>query len=118
MNITEQTLKHFLHTQKVPKLSGQFQNMEKCEYSKLSQILQTQLRLAYIKEAEEEIRQICTEYMDVFKLPGDRPTATLATQHHIPTHIPANRAITLRNHRIPEQHKKSRKPVNQVIFDI
>ena len=92
--------------------------MEKCEYSKLSQILQTQLRLAYIKEAEEEIRQICTEYMDVFKLPGDRPTATLATQHHIPTHIPANRAITLRNHRIPEQHKKSRKPVNQVIFDI
>jgi hypothetical protein len=45
--------------------------------------------------------------MDVLKLPGDRLTATSAIKHHIPTpSIPDNRAITLRNYRIPEQHQK------------
>jgi len=78
LNPTELTLKHFPQTQKLPKLSGQFQNVEKCESRKQTQILQTQIRLANIKE-EEEIRQICTEYMDVFKLPGDKLTATTAT---------------------------------------
>jgi hypothetical protein len=29
------------------------------------------LRLAHVKEGEQEIRQICSEYVDVFKLPGD-----------------------------------------------
>jgi hypothetical protein len=43
--------------------------------------------------------------MDVFKLPGDKLKATSAIEHHIPTPIPANRAITLRNYRIPEQHQ-------------
>ena len=66
-----------------------------------------QLRLAHIKEAEEEIRRICAEYKDVFKLPGDRLTATSAIKHYIPSpSIPANRALTLRNYRIPEHHQK------------
>jgi hypothetical protein len=45
--------------------------------------------------------------MDVFKLPGDKLTATSAIKHYIPTPtIPANRAITLRNCRISEHHQK------------
>jgi hypothetical protein len=70
-------------------------------------MLQSQLRLAHIKEGEEEIRQICAEYMDVFKLPGDRLTATSAITHYIPTpSTPANGALTLRNYRIPEHYQK------------
>lgn len=107
LNPTEQALKHFPHTQELPKLTVQFQGAERCEFNKRNQTLQTQLRLAHIKEGKEEIRQICTEYIDVFKLPGDKLTATSAIKHHIPTpSIPANRAITLRNYRIPEQHQK------------
>ena len=30
--------------------------------------LQAQLQLAHIRDGEEEIRQICAEYIDVFKL--------------------------------------------------
>ena len=63
MNSTEQTLKNFPQTQELPKLSGQFQNLEKVEFSKRSHTLQNQLRLAHIKEGEEEIKQICNEYM-------------------------------------------------------
>jgi len=44
--------------------------------------------------------------VDFFKLPGDRLTATSAIEHYIPTPtIPTNRAITLRNYRIPEHHQ-------------
>jgi hypothetical protein len=44
--------------------------------------------------------------MDVFKLQGDKLTATSAIKHHIPTPpIPVNTANTLRNYRIPEQHQ-------------
>ena len=100
-------------------MSCQFRNLEKGELSKRSQTLQTQLRLAHIKEGVEEIRQICNEYMDVFKLPGDRLTFTSAIQHYIPTpSIPNNRAITLRNYRIPEQHQKEvENQVKQMLED-
>jgi hypothetical protein len=44
--------------------------------------------------------------MHVFKLPGDKLMATSAIKHHIPTPSnPVNRAITLQNYRIPEQHQ-------------
>jgi len=69
-------------------------------------LLQEQLRLAHVK-GEQEIRQICAQYVDVFKLPGDKLTATSAVKHYIPTPtIPTNRAITLRNYRNPEHHQK------------
>jgi hypothetical protein len=62
--------------------------------------------LAHLKEGEQEIRQICAEYVDVFKFPGDKLTTTSAIEHCIPTPIiPTNRAITLRNYRIPEHHQ-------------
>jgi hypothetical protein len=41
-----------------------------------NQELQAQLRLAHAKEVEKELTQIYAEYSDVFKLPGDRLTAT------------------------------------------
>jgi len=45
--------------------------------------------------------------MDVFKLPGDKLTAMSAITHYIPTpSIPATRALTLRNYRIPEHQQK------------
>jgi hypothetical protein len=45
--------------------------------------------------------------MDVFKLPGDKLTATSGIKHYIPTpSISTNRALTLRNYRIPEHHRE------------
>ena len=45
--------------------------------------------------------------MVVFKLPGDRLTATSAIKHYIPTpSIAANKALTLWNYRISEHHQK------------
>ena len=44
--------------------------------------------------------------MDVFMLPGDGLSAMSAIKHYISTpSIPANRALTLRNYRIPEHHQ-------------
>ena len=94
-------------------MSEHFQNLAKGELNKLSRTLQTQLRLAQIKEGEDEIRKICNEYMDVFKLPGDRLTTTSAFQRHIPTPIPNNHVITLRNYMLPEQHQKVKNRYNR-----
>jgi hypothetical protein len=64
LNSTEEMLKHFPQTQELPKLSEQFQNVEKYELNKWIQALQTHLRLAHIKEGEEKIsrfvQNICT----------------------------------------------------------
>jgi hypothetical protein len=50
-----------------------------------NQLLQAQLRLSHVKEGEAEIRQICAEFIEVFKLRGDKLTATSAIKHYIPT---------------------------------
>jgi hypothetical protein len=43
----------------------------------------------------EDIRQICTEYIDIFKLPGDTLTATSGIKQHILTpSIPENNNYT------------------------
>jgi hypothetical protein len=103
-NPTKETLRKFPQTQEFSTLSGRFDKVRTSELRK--QTLQAQLRLAHIKEGEEEIRQIFTEYMDFFKLPGDKLTATSAIKHYIPIPtIPANRSITLRNYRIPEHYQ-------------
>jgi hypothetical protein len=92
LNPTDETLKKFPRTQGLPKLTGKFQDATNTSSHARNQILQTQLRLAHVKEGEEEIRHICAEYMDVFKLPGDKLTSTSAIKHYIPTpSIPANR---------------------------
>jgi hypothetical protein len=66
------------------------------------QLLNENLRLSHITEGSNEIRNICEEYVDIFKLPGDALTATTATEHTIPTPtIPKGRAITLKNYRLP-----------------
>jgi len=119
LNSTEQKLKHLPQIQELPKLSSQYKGTEEQELNKRSQTLQAQLRLAHIKEGEEEIRQICTEFIDVFKLPGDKLTATSAIKHHITTpSILINRAITLRNYRIPEQHQNEvNNQVQQMLED-
>ena len=84
-----------------------------------NKILQAQLRFAHAKEGELEIRQICAEYVDVFKLLGDKLTATSAIVHYIPTPtIPVNRSTTLRNYRIPELHQKEvDKQIQQLLVD-
>jgi hypothetical protein len=107
LNSTEQKLKCFPQTEPLPKLSGTFRTIEQRESKKRNQKLQDQLRLTHVKDGEGEIRQICAEYVDVFKLPGDKLTVTSGIEHHIPTpSIPAHRAITLRNYRIPEKHQE------------
>jgi hypothetical protein len=76
------------------------------ENKKRGALLNENLRLSHIKEGAEDIRKICQEYIEVFRLPGDKLTATTATQHSIPTpSIPQGRCITLRNYRLAEAHK-------------
>ena len=106
-NPADEVLKTLPQTQELPKLSGEFLEAKQENLHARNQILQAQLRLAHVKQGEQEIRQICAEYVDVFKLPGDKLTATSAIKHYIPTPtVPTNRSITLRNYRIPEQHQK------------
>lgn len=60
--------------------------------------LNEKLRLDHITEGAEAIRAICKEYIDIFKLPGDKLTITSATTHSIPTpSVPEGRVITLKN---------------------
>jgi hypothetical protein len=101
-NPTDEVLKTLPQTHKLPKLSGKFAEISQKEQQVRNRLLQAQLRLPHLKEGEQEIRQICTEYANVFKLPRDKLTATSAIEHCIPTPtIPTNTAITLRNYRIP-----------------
>jgi hypothetical protein len=106
LNHKEQTLRHFPKTQKLPKLWSVL-DYRKVQHKLKNHILQTVLRLAHIKEGEKDVRQICKEYMYVFKLPRDKLTATSGIKHHIPTpSILTNRAVTLRNYTMPEQHQQ------------
>jgi hypothetical protein len=71
------------------------------------QLLNENLRLGHIVEGASDIKKICEEYVDIFKLPGDSLTATTAAEHTIPTPtIPKGRAITLKNYRLPEAHRQ------------
>ena len=72
-------------------------------------ILDSQLRLEHIPDVEgkESVRRICHEYVEIFHLPGDALTATMAATHHIPTpDIIPEKAIHLKSYRIPEIHKQ------------
>ncbi|PNF43128.1 hypothetical protein B7P43_G18013 [Cryptotermes secundus] len=81
------------------------------------QLLKENLRLSHITEGADDIRKICEEYVDIFKLPGDSLTATTAAEHTIPTPtIPKGRAITLRNYRLPEaQCEEVKRQVSQML---
>lgn len=69
-------------------------------------LLQESLRLGHVTEGRQKIIDICYEFNDIFRLPGDKLTAVSATTHKIPTPtIPKGRAITLKNYRLAEAHK-------------
>jgi hypothetical protein len=73
------------------------------------------LQLAHTKEV---IRQICAEYMDVFKLPGDKLAARSGIKHYIPTpSVSTNRALTLRNYRIPEHQREVETQIQKMLKD-
>jgi hypothetical protein len=81
--------------------------------------LNEKLRLGHIVEGADEVRAICREYADIFKLPGDKLTATSAAVHSILTpSIPEGRAITLKNYRLAEAHEQEvNEQVEQMIKD-
>jgi hypothetical protein len=64
--------------------------------------------LDHIKEGADTIRTICRECIDIFKLPGDKLTATNAAVHCIPTPgIPEGiPRYTLKNYRLAEAQKE------------
>jgi len=71
------------------------------------QLLLNTLRLDHIREGKQELTKLCLQFADIFKLEGDKLTATSAATHNIPTpSIPKGRAITLKNYRLPEAHKE------------
>jgi hypothetical protein len=49
------------------------------------------LRLSHVTEGGESVRNLCEEYVDIFKLDGDKLTATTAAMHHIHTSQKAER---------------------------
>jgi hypothetical protein len=83
------------------------------------QFLNDKLRLDHIVDGKEEIRKICEEYIDVFKLPGDPLTVKTAAEHTIPTPvIPKGKATTLKNYRLPEsQQQEITRQVTQMLED-
>jgi hypothetical protein len=71
------------------------------------QLLNETLRQSHITKGADDIRKICEDYVDIFKLPGDPLTATTAAEHTVPTPtIPKRRTITLKNHRLPEAQQQ------------
>jgi hypothetical protein len=71
------------------------------------QLLSEKLRLGHIVDGANDIRKICEEYADIFKLPGDSLSATTAAEHTVPTPtIPKGRATTLKNYRLPETQQQ------------
>ena len=81
--------------------------------------LDEKLRLDHIMEGADAIRVICKEYVDIFKLPGDKLTVTNAAVHSIPTpSIPEGRAITLKIYRLAEAQKEEvNKQIKQMLED-
>jgi hypothetical protein len=114
VNMTNQTI-NMVNTPKLerPPTMIKKQDIGNCtkeKEAKRIKLLNENLRLDHISEGANDIRRICTEYVDVFKLPGDSLTATTATKHSIPTpSIPKGRAITLRNYRLPESQRGSKR---------
>ncbi|KAJ4440581.1 hypothetical protein ANN_08726 [Periplaneta americana] len=84
-----------------------------------ARLLNQKLRLDYVTEGSEEIRKGCGEFVDIFKLPGDKLSSTTAAEHVIPTpEIPKGRAITLKNYKLTEAHQKEiSKQVEQMLED-
>lgn len=83
------------------------------------ELLYDNLRLQHIEEGAKDIRDICSEFVDVFKLPGDKLTSTTAAKHYIPTpSIPKGRPITLKNYRLPQAHQEEiQRQVEQMLND-
>jgi hypothetical protein len=105
--------------EKPPTMSFKQENKIQTNKAKRLQLLRGNLRLNHIVEGADDIRNICEEYIDVFKLPGDSLTATTAAEHTIPTPtIPKGRAITLKNCRLPEaQQQEIKEQVTQMLKD-
>jgi hypothetical protein len=123
VNLTDQTINMI----KSPKLEKpptmiqrqDFRNSTREGEVKRIKLLKEKLRLDHIAEGANDIRKICEEYVDIFKLPGDSLNATTATEHSIPTpSIPKGRAMTLRNYRLPEaQRQEVKQQINQMLKD-
>jgi hypothetical protein len=97
----DQVIKGFPNLNKPPRMEKVRQ-----ENRKRNALLNEKLRLSHIKKGAEDIRKICQEYIEIFRLPGDKLTATTAAQHSIPTpSIPEGRCITLKIYRLAEAHK-------------
>jgi hypothetical protein len=97
----------------------EFKNLKGTTDMNKVQLLKDKLRLNHINEGANEIREICEEYLDIFKLPGDSLTSTTATKHYIPTpSLPMGRAITLKNYRLPESQKQEvKEQIAQMLKD-
>jgi hypothetical protein len=64
------------------------------------------LRLSHVKEGEESIKERCEEYVDIFKLQGDKLTATTAATHPIPHSSLHKRSSNhIKNYRLAETQK-------------
>jgi hypothetical protein len=123
INLTNQTI-NMTNTPRLKKpptmIKGQgFESPTKEKETKRLKLLNEKLRLSHIIEGANDIKRICEEYIDIFKLLGDSLTATTAAKHSIPTpSIPKERAITLRNDRLPEaQRHEVKDQIDQMLKD-
>jgi hypothetical protein len=111
VNLTDQTI-NMMKPSKLEKPPTMIQKQDYRNSTKEGEIkriklLKEKLRLDHIVEGSNDIRKICEEFVDIFKLPRDSLNATTATEHSIPTpSIPKGRAMTLRNYRLPEAQRQ------------
>lgn len=79
----------------------------KVDARKRTDLLEESLRLDHMNSEERKsLMNICTEYSDIFYLPGDKLSSTSSAEHAIPTPgIDATRSINVRPYRIPEALK-------------
>lgn len=91
----------------IPEVKLEKVNVFKCEKitrNRDEEVIK-QLRTEHMnKEERKAIIDICTEYNDLFFLPGDKLTSTSTLEHTIP--LKQDTApINIKPYRIPEQHK-------------
>lgn len=87
------------------------------ETSKRTEDVLKLLRTSHLNEEEaESLYEVCSQYSDIFHLPGDRLTCTDAIQHEIIT--TSSNPINTKSYRFPEVHKNEvNSQINKMLED-
>jgi hypothetical protein len=121
VNLTDQPIRMTTDPklEKPPTKMYKHEKKNQISRTKSLQLLNEKLRLVHIADGADNIRKICEDYVDIFKLPSDSLTVTTAAEHTITTPVvPKGKAITLKNYILPEsQQQEITRQVTQMLED-